>query len=57
MRRGWRVDDPGGFRRVLRAIGRQLPGVLRERQGVRWSTIRAWRRLAREPRPYTPPRA
>ena len=56
MRRGWGVDDPGGFRAVVRGLIGELPGVLRERRAVRWSTIRRWRRLAASP-PYHPPTA
>ncbi len=47
MRRGWHVDDPGGFRHVVRWIGRDLPLALRQRRAVRWRTIRRWRELAR----------
>lgn len=54
MRRGWGGDDPGGFRRILRAVGDALPRVRRDRHAVRWSTVRAWRRLAESP-PYHPP--
>jgi len=56
MRRGWGVEDPGGFVRVLRALVEALPRVRRERSPVRWSTVRAWRGLAASP-PYHPPDA
>lgn len=56
MRRGWGGKDPGGFRRILRAVGTALPGVRRDRRAVRWQTVRAWRRLAESP-PYLPPDA
>jgi GT2 family glycosyltransferase len=54
MRRAWRVEDPGGFRRILRALAGALPRVLRERRAVRWSTVREWRRLRASP-PYEGP--
>lgn len=56
MRRGWGADDPGGFGRIVRALADALPRVRRERQPVRWSTLREWRRLAQSP-PYHPPDA
>jgi GT2 family glycosyltransferase len=56
MRKGWRADDPGGFGRVVRAVAGALPRVRRERRAVRWSTVRAWLRLAK-PVPYHPPDA
>jgi GT2 family glycosyltransferase len=56
MRTGWRIDDPGGFRRVLGTLARDLPAALRDRTPVRWSTLRAWRRLTTEPpEPYRAP--
>lgn len=54
MRRGWGGEDPGGFRRILRAVGGALPGVARDRRAVRWRTVGEWRRLAGSP-PYHPP--
>jgi GT2 family glycosyltransferase len=56
MRRGWGGDDPGGFRRILGAVGGALPLVRRERRAVRWQTVREWRRLAASPA-YHPPDA
>jgi GT2 family glycosyltransferase len=56
MRRGWGGEDPGGFRRILAAVGHELPGVARDRRAVRWRTVREWRRLAESP-PYHPPGA
>ena len=56
MRKGWGADDPGGFRRILGAVAGALPRVRRERRAVRWSTVRAWRRLDESP-PYHPPGA
>ena len=55
MRSGWKVDDPGGFQVILRALWRNLPEALRLRRGVRWSTIRRWRSLVRMPEPYRRP--
>ncbi|HEX2207646.1 MAG TPA: hypothetical protein VHG93_08170, partial [Longimicrobium sp.] len=42
MRRHWGGKDPGGFRRILRALADSAPRVRRERRPVRWSTLRAW---------------
>jgi GT2 family glycosyltransferase len=56
MRRGWGADDPGGFGRIVRALAAALPRVRRERAAVRWSTVRAWRKLAESPA-YVPPSA
>ena len=42
MRRHWGGEDPGGFRRILRALADSAPRVRRERRPVRWSTLRAW---------------
>jgi GT2 family glycosyltransferase len=56
MRRGWAVDDPGGFGRIVRGLVRDLPAVLRERRPVRWSTWRRWRAMiAAPPEPYRAP--
>lgn len=54
MRRGWGIDDPGGFGRILREIGRAAPRLLRERKAVGWRTMRAWNRLRAAP-PYEAP--
>lgn len=54
MRRHWGGEDPGGFRRIVRAVAQSLPRVRRERRPVRWSTLRAWRDLAASP-PYDGP--
>lgn len=56
MRRGWGGEDPGGFRRIVRAVAGALPRVRRERRAVRWSTLRTWRALAQSP-PYRGPGA
>lgn len=55
MRRAWNVGDPGGFWRVLRWIGRDLPEAARQRRAVRWATIQRWRKVARESPPYRGP--
>ena len=55
MRRGWKVDDPGGFARVLRALAGDLPRALRERKPVKLATLRKWRALVRQAPPYTGP--
>jgi GT2 family glycosyltransferase len=56
MRTGWRIDDPGGFRQVVGTLARDLPAALRDRTPVRWSTLRAWRRMTtRPPEPYRAP--
>jgi GT2 family glycosyltransferase len=54
MRRHWGGEDPGGFRRIVRALADALPRVRAERRAVRWSTLRAWRDLAQSP-PYRGP--
>jgi GT2 family glycosyltransferase len=55
MRRGWKVDDPGGFLAVLRWLRRDLREALRARHPVRWSTIREWRLRVRTAPPYERP--
>lgn len=55
MRRGWRVDDPGGWWTLLRWIGRDLPGALSARKPVRWATIKRWRQLGRQGERYRGP--
>lgn len=58
MRDGWRIADPGGFREVVGAIARDLPAAVRDRTPVRWSTLRAWRRMTTQPpEPYHAPPA
>lgn len=53
MRKGWKVDDPGGFGAILRRLAADLPGALRERRPVKWSTLRRWREMTRRPpEPY-----
>lgn len=56
MRSGWSIDDPGGFREVVGVLARDFPAALRDRTPVRWSTLRAWRRLTTQPpEPYRAP--
>lgn len=55
MRRGLKLDDPGGMRSILAWIGRDLRGALVLRRPVRWRTIRRWRELTRRPPPYGKP--
>jgi GT2 family glycosyltransferase len=56
MRKGWKIDDPGGFGAVVRGLARELPAVLRERSPVRWATWSRWRRMTQSPpEPYLPP--
>jgi len=53
MRRGWGIDDPGGFGRIVRELARDLPSLLRERNPVRWETMRRWRAMTQSaPEPY-----
>ncbi|HYJ78655.1 MAG TPA: glycosyltransferase [Longimicrobiaceae bacterium] len=56
MRKGWKIDDPGGFGRVVAEVARGLPEAWRQRRPVRWSTLRRWRRLTGSaPEPYAGP--
>jgi GT2 family glycosyltransferase len=54
MRRHWGGEDPGGFRRIVRAVAEAAPRVRAERRAVRWSTLRAWLALKESP-PYRGP--
>ncbi|OFW26924.1 MAG: hypothetical protein A3H97_21995 [Acidobacteria bacterium RIFCSPLOWO2_02_FULL_65_29] len=47
MRRHGKVDDAGGLRWILGELAAALPGIRRDRQPMRWSSIRRWRRLRR----------
>jgi GT2 family glycosyltransferase len=51
MRAGLAGGDPGGLRWLLRELVRLAPAILRQRQPVRWRTLREWRRL----RTFSPP--
>jgi GT2 family glycosyltransferase len=55
MRRHWGGQDPGGFRRIVRAVADAAPRVRAERRAVRWSTLRTWLALKESP-PYRGPR-
>ena len=55
MRRGWHIDDPGGFLWVVRAVVAQLPAVLRGRTPMTLSDVRRWRALRRASPPYQRP--
>lgn len=55
MRRGWRVEDPGGFRAILRWLRADLAEAWRLRRPVRWRTIRRWRSLTRHAPAYEGP--
>jgi GT2 family glycosyltransferase len=52
MAQGIPGGDRGGMAWILSEVWRALPEALRTRRPVAWSTIRAWRRLARENTPY-----
>ena len=55
MRRGWHIDDPGGFLWVLRELAAQVPAVLRGRTPMTLSDLRRWRDLRRVWPPYRAP--
>ncbi|HYH78919.1 MAG TPA: glycosyltransferase [Longimicrobium sp.] len=58
MRRGWKIHDPGGLGTIVRGLARDFPAVMREREPVRWATIRRWRAMNRNPpEPYRIPAA
>ena len=54
MRRGWQVEDPGGFLWVVREFAGQLPSAWRQRQPVRRTTLKHWRELRRSAPAYDP---
>lgn len=54
MRRHWGGEDPGGFRRIVRALAEAAPRVRRERRPVRWSTLRTWMAM-KDSLPYRGP--
>ena len=45
MQAGAPGGDPGGLRWIVGELVRSAPAVLRQRQPVRWRTLREWRRL------------
>jgi GT2 family glycosyltransferase len=55
MRRGWKIDDPGGAWWIAREIVRLLPRVWRERRPVSRATLDRWRSLRAHPEPYERP--
>jgi len=55
MRRGWRIDDPGGARWLLREVLRHFPGVWRARRPVSRATLARWRALRAGSEPYHAP--
>lgn len=52
MRRGWNIEDPGGFRWILWQVLSAAPGICWGRSTVRWATFRRWRALRRQWPPY-----
>lgn len=52
MRRGWKIDDPGGFAWVLKQVWGVLPEVLSERRSLSWKTFRRWRQIRQSWPPY-----
>lgn len=54
MRRHWGGEDPGGFRRIVRAVAEAAPRLRKERKPVRWSTLRAWMAM-KDSLPYRGP--
>jgi GT2 family glycosyltransferase len=54
MAKGVTGGDPGGLRWILGEVATALPDALRHRKPVSWATVRTWRRLTRQPDPYTP---
>jgi GT2 family glycosyltransferase len=55
MRRGWKLEDPGGFGEIVAWIRRDLREAWAQRRPVRWRTIRRWRELTRLHPPYHVP--
>jgi GT2 family glycosyltransferase len=55
MRRAWRIADPWGWVWVAREVGRVAASDDFRRTPVSWATVKAWRRLRRQPAPYAPP--
>jgi GT2 family glycosyltransferase len=39
------AKDPGGFRWIVSELVKSIPAVVRDRQPVRWSTVKRWRQL------------
>ena len=55
MQAGAPGGDPGGLRWIVGELVRSAPAVLRQRQPVRWRTLREWRRLRVISPSYHPP--
>jgi len=55
MRRGWKVDDPGGLPWLIREVTRHLPEVWAQRRPVSRATLARWRALQRTRHPYYAP--
>lgn len=53
MRRGWRIQDPGGFRWLVSELLRAAPRVSRERSPVSRGTLRRWRELGKTGEAYS----
>jgi len=49
MHRGRPLEDLAGFFWILRELAREYPRALAARRPLRWSELRAWRRLRRQP--------
>jgi GT2 family glycosyltransferase len=54
MRRGWKIDDPGGFWWLLREVIAVIPSVVRDRTPMRFADLRRWRELRRLSPRYVP---
>ncbi len=52
MRRGWKIEDPGGFSWVIRQVLSAMPSVWRARSPLKWATFRRWRALRQQWPPY-----
>jgi GT2 family glycosyltransferase len=53
MRAGLKGGDPGGVRWIVSELLRSAPATLRQRDPVRWRTLREWRRLRAMTPPYS----
>lgn len=52
MKRGFQIEDPGGFVWILNQLRLNLRNVWLERRPVSWRTIKHWRKLRRSWPPY-----
>ncbi|HXG55004.1 MAG TPA: glycosyltransferase [Vicinamibacterales bacterium] len=55
MARNIEGGDSGGLTWIVGQLVREFPAAVRARRAVKWSTIRAWRRLSRTTVPYVRP--